>query len=183
MKKNTLVLDFDDVSSPFEDIAFLLFHSAVPNYAFVDDLNHLYELSLARIDDIEIMETPWPLFSYRDSLRHLTYHLIERPALTSTGVPHWRPAEKLLMIKGNGAEETAAAICDDFTLDHPSPNPADLRAADHAALLQYYQQSLTAVTFYNPLSQKPISRKTAKERAELEALLADIADRLDLAGE
>lgn len=183
VKKQIMKLDLDEEVSPFEGFAFLLFHTATPNYAFVDDLNHLYELALARTDDIEIMGEPWSMFTYRDPLWQLTYHLIERPSTAATGVTHWGPAEKLLMIKGLNADEIATHICDDFTASHPTGDRTDSRDADHAAILEYYQQSLTAVTLYDPLDQQPASKKAAKERAELEALLADIADSLDLAGQ
>lgn len=180
--KRTLVLDVDEPSA-FEDMAFLLFHTTVPNYAFVDDLNHLYGLSLSRTADIELMNSMWPMFTYRDPLRHLTYHLIERPTTSAPGVPHWGFGEKLLLVKGACAEETATYICNDFSMGASASHLDDLRAASHASILDYYQQSLTSITLYDPLSQLPTSKKNARERVELEALLADIADNIDLAGE
>lgn len=180
-KKHTLVLEFDDEPSAFEDTAFLLFHTPVPNYAFVDDLNHLYNLSLSRTDDIELMGDPWPMFTFRDPLRQLTYYLIERPATSTLGVKHWGPLGKLLLVKGLNANESASDIHDDFTAAN-NTDPQSPKSELHSNILEYYQQSLTAVTLYDPQLQQPPSKKVAKERAELETLLAAIVDNLDLSG-
>ena len=66
MKKQTFKLDIEFDSDPFEDLAFLFFHSTDPNYAFADDLNHLYGLTLTRVDDMPLLDAAWPVYTYRN---------------------------------------------------------------------------------------------------------------------
>ncbi len=185
MKKQVFKLDLDDLEDNSEDLAYLFFHTTTPGYLFVDDINHLYHLALARLDDLQIDGQSWPLYSYHDNLRQLDYYLIERP-LTPTrsqlSAPHWVPGHKMMIIKGERASEIADFFCEDFSTPPSQPDsclPADIERYD---ILTSYQQSFTPVTVYNFDTPIDTSKKLLKERAELENLFTTILDLLDLSG-
>lgn len=186
MKKQTFKLEVDNEEELFKGIAFLFFHTATPNYAFADDLNRLYRLSLSRKTDLELLSSNWPLYSYNDLMRQIDYYLIERPQTADTRAPHWGTGHKLLLLKGQNTAERASEIYDDFsTPNHAPVDEGDPQAALHAAILAEYQQNLTPVDLYNPANntvETPPSRKAAKERADMETLLASLLDLLDLSG-
>ena len=172
MKKNTFNLDIDleDESPLLEASAYLFFHTTSPSYLLVDDLNHLYRLALARTADIPILDTAWPLYTYHDSISHLSYYLIERP-LTST---------KILLIRGEGLDDTVARILRDFNEPPVDTDPLNPDLQRHNEIILSYQQALTSVTQYNSQPSTPLSRKAAKDRQELDNLLTTILDHLDL---
>ena len=172
MKKHTFILDDDceDESPLLDDISILFFQTDTPNYLFADDLNHLYRLALARTDDIPILDTTWPLYTYHDSISHLCYYLIERP-LTST---------KILLIRGEGLDDTVSRILRDFNEPPVDTDPLNPDLQRHNEIILSYQQALTSVTQYNSQPFTPLSRKAAKDRQELDNLLTSILDHLDL---
>lgn len=180
MKKHTLTLDIDleDESPLLDDIAILFFQTDTPNYLFADDLNHLYCLALARIDDIALCDASWPLYTYHDQLRLLKYYLVD----FSIPQPN-NPIKqsKILIIRGEDAVNEANQIIRDFNeppaVDIDPHNPVFLHRND---ILLSYQQLLTSVTSYNPQSPAPSSRKAAKERQDLDSLLTSLLDHLDL---
>ncbi len=182
MKKQVLKLDIDDFGDDSEDLAYLFFHTACPGYVFVDDLNHLYDLALSRENDLDLNEQSWPLYSYHDNLRQLDYYLIERPTVGSGVASHWAPGHKMMILKGENAVETAEVISNDFGTPPPQPdtcNPAEMERYD---ILTSYQQAFTPVNIYDIHAPVSTSKKTLKERTELENLFNTILDLLDLSG-
>ena len=172
MKKHTFTLDedFDDESPLLDNIAILFFRTDTPNYLFADDLNHLYRLALARVDDVALPTAqPLPLYIYHNRLEYLDYYLID---LTPT-------QSKVLIIRGEDTDDTVKEILSDFN-EPPAeadPHNPDLQLRDNIRLT--YQQTLTPVTLYSPLPPNH-SAKAAKERQELDNLLTSILDYLDL---
>ena len=180
MKKQTFKLDIEFDSDPFEDLAFLFFHSTDPNYAFADDLNHLYGLALTRVDDMPLLDAAWPVYTYRNTLRQLNYYLIERPVVSGNTALHWGHLHKLLLLQGQDAEETARAIYRDFTT-LPDADP-QTQNSERNDIITNFQQSFASVTLYDtqlPDGAQP-QRKTLRERAELENLFTAIIDHFDL---
>ena len=181
-KKHIYELDWDDSEPLATDVAFLLFHSVAPNYAFVDDLNKLYGLALRRTDDIALGERSWPLFIYHDPLLHLDYHLIERPPLSGSTAPMWTEGHKLLIVKGERAVTTVATIHDEFCTATPSADPSDLLAIQHTDLLESLRSSFTTTTLIDPSATLPAStsKKTQRDYTSLCNLLEEILDCLDM---
>lgn len=175
-KKNVIVLEWDDEPEPSSTTAYLQFHTASPGYILVDNLNRLYGLSLARIDDIDHNGTPWPLYTYHDSLRRLRYFLVET-------TPAENSEEKLLLLLGENAPNIAETIYNDLT--HPaSVQPGDLLAAEHQTLRQELLSDFTLVTRldFSSTPSKPAARRRS---AELQHRCEDILEyierhRLDL---
>lgn len=183
MKKQVFKLDPDDFEDEGEDLAYLFFHTTAPGYLFVDDINHLYRLSLARLDDLQIDGQNWPLYSYHDSLRQLDYFLIERPLNTShPSAPHWVPGHKMMIIKGERAANIADFICEDFSTPPSQPDACLPTGIERYDILTSYQQSLTPVTVYSFNTPVGTSKKLLKERTEMENLFTTILDLLDLSG-
>ncbi|MBO4586786.1 MAG: hypothetical protein J5677_03090 [Bacteroidales bacterium] len=174
MKKQTLKLELDEEMLPFEDIAFLFFHTDEPNYAFADDLNHLYNLNLARTTDMELAGAQWPLFLYHDSLQQLNYYLIERPQGSGNNALHWGLGHKLLLIQGPSAQESAECIYQEF---NAPPSAEDTK---RNAILNTLMGSFMPVSLYDQNPPATMSKKNAKERAEMEDLFVSILDFLDL---
>ena len=172
MKKHTLTLDIDldDENPLLDDIAILFFQTDTPSYLFADDLNHLYRLTLARIDDITIGDSAWPLYTYHDSIGLLDYYLVERP-LSST---------KILLIRGENIEAKVNNILHDFNEPLAEASPIHPNLQQRNDILLPYQQTLTSVNLYNPQAPVPTNRKAAKERQELDSLLTTLLDHLDL---
>ena len=182
MKKQIHRLDFDDEGFDDQNIAYLFFHTTVPGYVFVDDMNHLYGLSLSRLDDMQMADMEWPLYIYRDGLRQLDYYLIERPACSATFATHWAPCHKMLLIKGENAVETATRICGDFSTPPPPPDPCNPAEVERHNIITTYQEAFTPVTIYDMDAPATLSKKVMKERGELENLFTTILDHLDLSG-
>lgn len=176
MKKQTLKLELDDEVQPFEDIAFVFFHTDEPNYAFADDLNRLYNLSLSRCADMEMEGGLWPLFTYHDPLQQLNYYLIERPQKTGTSVPHWGAGHKLLLLQGQNAQEEAEHIYEEFNTTPTN----DESQRERNEILETLMQSFMPVSLYDPTPTTAVSKKSAKERAEMEEFFARVLDYLDL---
>ena len=163
MKKQVLKLDLDDFGDDNEDLAYLFFHTACPGYVFVDDLNHLYDLALSRENDLDLNEQ-------------------KRPTVGSGVASHWAPGHKMMILKGENAAETAEVISNDFGTPPPQPdtcNPAEMERYD---ILTSYQQAFTPVNIYDIHAPVSTSKKTLKERTELENLFNTILDLLDLSG-
>ena len=182
MKKQIYKLDLDDFGDDGEDLAYLFFHTTVPGYVFVDDLNHLYELSLRRLDDLPLEGDGWPLYTYRDSLQMVDYYLIERPAGPASTAPHWAPGHKMMILKGEQALNDAEHIIADFSTPLAHPNAGNPAEEERYNILTSYQQAFTPVTLYDINAPAPTSKKVLRERGELEHLLTTIIDLLDLSG-
>ena len=196
MKKQVLKLNIDDLGDDSEGLAYLFFHTTTPGYLFVDDLNHLYGLSLSRLDDLQLEGQSWPLYSYHDNLRQLDYYLIERPTGAIATATHWAPGHKMMILKGEGAADTAEHISNDFATPPPRPtclpgtdgdssyelcgvNPAEVERYN---ILTSYQQAFTPVNLYDLNAPTSTSKKVLKERTEIENLFTAILDLLDLSG-
>jgi len=123
-------LTLDD-ENPFEDWSFLLFHTPLPSYALADNLNRLYDYCLTRIDDLQLDTAAWPLYTFEDTVAHLKYFLIERPVAATV----WEQGDVLLVVGGENAAMETDAIYEDFTAEAAEPDPTDLLATEHAALL------------------------------------------------
>ena len=166
-------LDIDD-ENPYSGWAFLFFHTAESGYLFVDSLNRLYDLSLSRIDDMELYSSPWPLYTHYDSVSHLRYFLTERPA--DIQAP-WAPGDILLAVKGEDASAMADYIYEDFTSQDEAPE-GDLRAEEHVELLSSLLSHFTVVQsldFTTPLS----SSRATKSRAAIEQLCNLILNHIE----
>ena len=177
-------LDLDDTPYDFEGWAFVHFHTTRAGYAFADGLNRLYDYSLARIDDMPLNDAAWPLFRYEDSVRHLLFFLLERPA-AATAAP-WDPSDKLLVIKGENATPEAERVYHDFT-DGATVEEGDLLAHEHAELMAALQADFTVAGLLD-FSITPASRRAIKERTAVmqhcDSILAYIEQKhLDLGTE
>lgn len=142
-KKNIITLEVDD-DGMMEDVAHLLFRTPQPGYLFADNMNRLYGYALHRIDDMELDGAAWPLYTYSDKIDHLRYYLIEKPR-TATTYPAWSAGDKLLIIKGDAAQQMADYIYEDFT--DPLPvDSGDLLAEEHERLRNEMLSDFTVVS-------------------------------------
>lgn len=180
MKKQVFKLEIDDFDEGGVPQAYLFFHTATPGYLFADDLNHLYGLSLGRLDDLCLQGQLWPLYTYRDILRQMDYYLIERPLGLSSYATHWTPGHKMMILQGESAFATAKQICDDFNTAPSLPDACNPVETERYEILTSYQQTLTPVTQYDINAQENTSKKVLKERSEMETLFTAILDILDL---
>mgnify|MGYP006872978158 CR=1 FL=1 len=182
MKKNTITLDLDPQAGRWDGIALILFHSIAPNYAFVDDLNHLYNLRLSRIEDLELNDLQWPLFSFNDTLRHLRYFVIERPASTTGAAPMWTPGHKMMILIGQQAEQQAKTIHDEFSSATTPDDPNDIIAAQHTKLLDNIRSDFTTTTLLDPTAPPPASLrgKALRDYNDLFALADTIVETMDI---
>jgi hypothetical protein len=180
--KNTLSLDPDLFDDQQEDLAMLLFHSVAPSYAFVDDLNHLYNIRLSRIDDLQLNDAHWPLFIHHDSLHQLHYYLVERPVSTNSAAPFWTIGHKMLIILGQMAADTAQAIHREFSNASTPDDPDDIIAANHVALLDEMRSNFTTTTLLSPSTPPPstLRGKALRDYNELFDLIDAILDTLDI---
>ena len=172
-KKNIITLDLEDDCMQ-EDVAHLLFRSPQPGYLFTDNMNRLYGFGLHRIEDMELDGNMWPFYTYTDAIDHLKYYLIEKPR-TATPGSAWGIGDKLLIIKGEGAQEMAEYICEEFS--DPLPAESGNLLADFTVVTRL---DLGATP---PPTQK---RRTVQERMTLEQMCAAIhayieIQRLDIA--
>lgn len=182
MKKNTITLDIDLESDSHDGSALLLFHSIAPNYAFVDDLNHLYNLRLSRIDDLLLDDTPYPHFTYYDSLHQLQYNLLERPLTANAIAPLWSPGHKMLIITGQLAVQTATNIHNEFNNAPSVPPEDDFIAARHLAILDQLRSNFTTTTLLDPLAAPPstLRGKALRDYNDLFTMADTILDTLDI---
>ena len=151
-------LDLDD-ESPFEDWSFLLFHTTMPSYALADSLNRLYDYRLARIDNLQTTTAAWPLFTFEDTVSHLKYFLLERPAAATA----WERGDMLLVVGGENASAETDAIYEDFT-EPAEPDPTDLLATEHAALLGELLAGFTMVSPIDFTQSTSGKRRSATEQ-------------------
>lgn len=168
----------DEPAIDFSDVAFLSILSSTPDYALVDDLNHLYDLALHRIDDAVVGEHALPLYVHGDAMRHLDYYLV---ALAPVAEGY------LLIVRGSSCREVLSAIEGDFSAAVAEPHPADLPAVRRHAILSRYQSAFTPVSVveFTPAEIDEASRPgrhTLKGRVLLADIFARILDHLDLAG-
>lgn len=184
-KQQKYTLELDDDLPEMDDVALLFFHTSVPGYAFVDDMNRLFRLSLSRQADLKMHEHQWPLYRYREAMTKLTYLVLERPAGSGGTAPHWAEGNKLMIIQGEMADMQAKQIMDEFGRQ-PEASPYDTPANEERRnILSGYQQVLMPVSRFVPgeMADATMPRKAAKERAELESLVYDLMDCLDLQGQ
>ncbi len=151
-------LDLDEGLFGFVGWAFVHFHTATPGYILADTLNRLYNLRLHRIDDMQVDDTPWPLFRHEDPVRHLIYFLTASP----TG-------DKLLIVKGERADDEARFIQTDFS-QPATDDDGDLLAREHAQLLDRLLATFTVASRLD-FDTPPSNRRAAKERTALQQLL------------
>ncbi|MBR1766045.1 MAG: hypothetical protein IJ745_03265 [Bacteroidales bacterium] len=176
-------LDPDPEAPPLQNLALILFHTQAPNYAFVDDLNHLYQLRLSRQTDLAIATPGWPHYAFNDLLNKISYHFVERP-LTHSDThtvpipPFWPPLHKMLFIIGDFSQSIADRMLDEFSLLPPEPDPIDLAASARHAILRTLHQDFTPVSSIDINSQLPpsASKKAQREYAENQQFLFSIVD-------
>ena len=173
-------LDIEDSSPDLGSMAFLLFHTDMPNYAFVDDLNRLYSMSLERVGDVQLSEAEWPLYTYHDELRLKNYYLIERPLSLDKSATTWNIGHKLLIINGDESKSIAECITNEFNVLPQRPNADDLLGIEHYDILCNFHQSFTPVSLIDFENDANLSRKGIKERNELQRLLSAIVNSLDI---
>jgi hypothetical protein len=150
-KKHTLTLDLDDEPSPFEEWAFLLFHTTTPGYLFADSLNRLYDYRLERVDDIPYDGSFWPLYLHLAPVRRLRYFLVECPAASAQTL--WEASDKLLIVKGSTADDEVQRINDDFAANPQAP-AVDLRAQQHRDIILELLEGFTVASILD-LSNAP----------------------------
>lgn len=180
-------LDNEPEEISFDNLAVVLFHSQAPNYTFVDDLNHLYGLTLSREDDMPLDTLSYPHYSYRDPMRQLSYHLLERP-LHHSATHHastlslWQPLHKLLLIQGDNAHAMADMIAGEFSTLPAAPPTDDLAATARYRLLQAFHADFTPVSLLDPAAPLPpnASAKARRERNDIKQLLSSILQYFDL---
>ena len=182
-KANVFTLECDEDMRPRENTELILFHSVAPSYAFVDDLNKLYSLSLHRLDDMrpDSSDLQWPLFAHYDPHSHLHYYLAERP-VGSTGAPFWTAGHKLLIILGERALLMADTIEADFNSSPDSIAPTDIIALMHCEMLDRLRNDFTTITRLAPSSDPPpsLKGKALREYNELQNLVDCVLDYIDL---
>lgn len=166
-------IGIEDFAPSLDDIAFVLFRSSLPGYAFADSLNRLYDLDFHRIDDIDIDGTPSPFYTHYDTTRHLHYFLVESKDTTICS-----PGDKLLLVKGENAPDMAQYISDDFS-SPAKPDPADLLAQQHAELLDELLADFTVASLVNADQPQGLSRKAAREHARLQDHYFKILDYIE----
>ncbi len=183
-KAQKFTLELEDDVLEYEDMALLFFHTPVPGYVFVDDLNRLYRLELSRNPDIELRELRWPLYRYYDPIAKLTYLVIERPSESGGTAPHWKERHKLLIIQGERAELRAESIRTEFEAAPAIKNMDSLLEEERIKILEAYQEELIVVSRMELGGTPTVSfpKKATKERAELETLVYDLLDYLDIHG-
>lgn len=183
-KGNKYELEADWSTPETDDLALLMFHSVAPHFSFINDLNHLYDFHLSRIEDMELFpDTPaWPLFSSYDPLKQLRCMVAERPAHDSPTAPFWTPGHKLMLLRGPVAAETATAIHLDFASSGPAPDPSDLIATAHRALLDEVRADFTTTTLIPPDCNPPatLKGKALRDYRELYDLIYTIIDYIDI---
>ncbi len=181
-KKTVYELEWDEDDEQLNDVAFLLFHSVAPSYAFVDDLNKLYGLGLSRIGDMPLYEALWPMFSQHDALHRIDYYIVERPTSCDDATTLWTPGHKMLIVKGEGAQQCVEAIHEEFCSARPADDPTDLLATEHAERLAAMLASFTTTTIVAPeaLLSPTLSKKAQREQGALRRMLDDILDYLDM---
>lgn len=175
-KKNIIVLEWDDAPQAADSAAYLLLQTAAPGYILADNLNRLYRLALGRTHDITLPDdTSSPLYRYHDPLRRLKYFLVE-PINPN-------PEDKILLILGESAPDTAAHIFNDLTHSTPVAD-GDLLAAEHAALKEELLSDFTIVTLLD-FDNLPAKGAAGRRSADLQRRCEDIMEyierqRLDL---
>lgn len=178
MRKHIITLELDD-EEPLTDVAHLLFRTSQPGYLFADSLNRLYGYSFHRIDDMELDGVLWPLYSHADGVDHLRYYLVEKPA--GEGLRDaWGDHNKLLVIKGERANEAAERILEDLTDPLPA-DAGDLLALDHAALRDELLADFLLVERFDPSTALPpkASRRATQIHANLQRHTATILTHID----
>ena len=180
MKKQVLRLDPDDTEPDLDEYVFMLFHTQEPGYAFVDDINRLYNFTLARIEDMQLHESEWPLYTYRDSLRKIEFFLVEKPAAAERLMPRWGVGQKLLIARGEDARMCLEKILNDFLEMPRLPDTGDLAAQQRYNILTTFQQSFTTVTLLDIDDDTALPPKAARERSDTRQLLAAMLDYLDI---
>lgn len=175
-KKNIIVLEWDDAPQAADSAAYLLLQTAAPGYILADNLNRLYGIALARTHDlIHPDDTSSPLYRYHDTLARLKYFLVE-PINPN-------PDDKILLILGESAPDTAAHIFNDLT-HTSSVEEGDLLAAEHAALKEELLSDFTIVTLLD-FDNLPAKGAAGRRSADLQRRCEDIMEyierqRLDL---
>ncbi len=175
-KKNIIVLEWDDAPQAADSAAYLLLQTAAPGYILADNLNRLYHLALGRTHDIiHPDDTSSPLYRYHDTLARLKYFLVE-PI-------NQNPDDKILLILGESAPDTAADIFNDLTHSTPVAD-GDLLAAEHAALKEELLSDFTIVTLLD-FDNLPAKGAAGRRSADLQRRCEDIMEyierqRLDL---
>lgn len=155
-------IDPEELEFDFDGWAFVHFHTATPGHTFADSLNRLYNYRLARVGDMPIEGTPWPLYRHEDNLHNLIYFLVERPA--AAGDMPWEGGDKVLIVRGETARSMAEHICADFA-DSTAIDEADLLAREHADIMADLLAGFTVASRLDFDSPLP-SRKAEKERAQ-----------------
>lgn len=182
-KKNIITLEMDD--EPLNgDMAHLMFHTTLPSYLLADSLNRLYGYNLHRIDDMVLEGAEWPFYTHADTIDQLKYYIIEKP-MAAQAVAAWGAGDKILIIKGDGAQEMADYIYDDLT-DPTDTDENDLLAVEHARLRDGLLAAFTVVTPLDLDAPLPTqNKKVQHDRATLQQQCAAIhthieRQRLDL---
>lgn len=172
--KHQFTLDLPPID--FEDVSFLSILTDTPSFVLADDLNHLYNLSLHRIDDASFDGYSLPLFQHSEPLRHLDYYLLE---LTGAADGY------LLIVRGSSGREVVESIADEFGGVAQQPHPADFHAMERYKILSRYQQSFISVSIIDfsdneiESASRP-TRRTLKGKAAYADLYARILDYIDL---
>ena len=183
MKKKTIFeLDCDDSECQYDNVAFLLFHSVAPSYAFVDDINKLYGLNLSRIEDMNLYGQQWPLFSDRDKMMKLDYYLVEKPLQANICEALWTSGHKLLIVKGDRSAAIVNTIHNEFCSINDEHDPADILAEEHALLLNNMRSSFTTTTCIDPSQPLPpsLSKKSQRDYNVLCNILEEVLDYIDI---
>lgn len=180
MKKPTIhTLDMEE-ELEYDNTAMLFFHTDSPGYVFVNDLNRLLRLRLSRKADIALHDLHWPFYLYKDNISKLTYLVIERPQDSGRNTGHWKAGHKLLIIKGDGADERAQDIHDLFASQRLAEAGRFHLNEEQQLILEAYQQELTPVSRLT--DSVPHSDKAAKEHDRLEVLTLNLLDQLNFLG-
>ena len=177
-KRNIYTLELDD-EEPMSDVAQLLFRTSQPGYLFADILNRLYGYSLRRIDDMPLDGAEWPFYTYADGVNHLRYYLVEKPAGDKLN-DAWGEHNKMLVIKGECAEEEAERLYEDLTDPMPA-DEGDLLATEHAALRDDLMADFLLVDRYDPSVELPpkASRRMTQIQSTLKQHSTSIMTHID----
>lgn len=137
-----------ELSLDFSRTFFLLWETNNANYEFADKFNHLYSVSLAREQDLQLsQEIECPYFCFFDELRGLLYVFIDNPHHNSDSF--WARYDKIMLINGRDAFEQGRLIYDDYATHAAPPSPDDLLGMERYNLLQNARSDIFTVHYFD----------------------------------
>lgn len=142
-----------ELSLTFSETAFLLWETKSPNHEFAEWFNRLYELSLARENDMKLSDgTTCPFFLYYDEPHALLYALIDN---SQQGLPaDFARYDKIMLINGRDAFERQQEIYNDYATHAFPPADDDLLQLHRYEMLMEARSNIFTVHYFDYRSSK-----------------------------